>query len=724
MTANPDRGTVLSALTQVADDLSKEDWFGGLLKTEDVRRRKVHKNLSAHIESLQPADNLYRLGQDYVTSEEMLAKYKSIPRESIVTGIVAISITTALVVVAATISPFFYLLAFYALFLFMLPVALRDRWRKEEGVSYAPADKAKAATDLKRGMRSLIERSVREVIQPKFSRPQEDRVKVGDGAKLSTRVLESQRVATHYRPAIELHMLRTGGAAVGITGERGTGKSELLRSFCEPPVTGSVPEGEGTIGVIVAVPAAFEGLQFLMLVAERLARAVPGYQSPDEVRVRHRRNLAYIVASISLILLSGSALGLLLSQMPYYHWRFTSTDGWVIVGVTGIILYFVAIFLLRQSRRSFTRFKSGRRLSGRALKVQRSQVAHDAGRLMTRINFAETVTSQNQGSAGWGGISIQRSGQRTLSSLPLTEASLISEIKTLADKLAAVGYRTIIGIDEMDKLEGGKATDDFLNSIKQLFAVRSCSFLVTVSDSAWAKFVQRGINIRDALDSSLDAIEQIDALDFGETRSLLRHRDRRMSDSEVLFCYVVSGGLPREALRCAQSLAMRNSKEDSSHKLGEMAGWVLDKELDRLIDASKRQVSGWKGNKHEEVIRKLDDILQAWQSRPANNATASSLANGRPASGKISSRPSKGNLTGRLELMVLFYDVVRELFCGGASASRVSEFWEDGIIDIADRLAAIRRDIESDPTVAQRGLKAISREFHEIPISKAISTAG
>src|SRR4029077_758227 len=120
----------------------------------------------------------------------------------------------------------------------------------------------------------------------------------------------------------------------------------------------------------------------------------------------------------------------------------------------------------------------------------RSPIAEEAEQLVLRLGYAETETSQTEGSAGWAKIGLKLGRQRSLSSLPLTEASLVAEIESLSDKLERAGYRVIIGIDEMDKLEAGEATEEFLNNVKQLFAIPSCSFLVSVSNSAWASFVQ------------------------------------------------------------------------------------------------------------------------------------------------------------------------------------------------------------------------------------------
>lgn len=46
--------------------------------------------------------------------------------------------------------------------------------------------------------------------------------------------------------------------------------------------------------------------------------------------------------------------------------------------------------------------------------------------------------------------------------------------------------------------------------MKVLFPIRACSFLVSISESAWASFARRGLAIRDVFDSSLDTVVQVE----------------------------------------------------------------------------------------------------------------------------------------------------------------------------------------------------------------------
>lgn len=751
---------VKRTLTGRARELLEQSWFPELCRVEGANPGSVRHTLTTGLESLGREDNLYRLGEAYHQASAARARLRKIILLLSIAAVIpfAILLTASIIIndgssnadslflsITATVSASFLYGIFLGAFLY---------YNLEKNVAIRAAYK-RAATDIDRGMRSRVERTVQDTIVPKFDRPSSRVVQIGDGAKLSTRVGWGERIATRYRPAIELHMLRSGGAAVGITGERGTGKSELLRSFCEDPANSPGTGTDGTVGVLIAVPAAFQGAQFLALVAERLARAVPGYRTP-EIKWQHKwRAFGFTGLPAGAILL---ALGIATYDGKFSGFRLTHVELGVTGSAVGGLLIFsclmtlAALLILRLVSRNAkqpTAYTTG---SGSA--SARSGLGREAERLLQRLEYAETMTTQGEGSFGRGGLGLKLGRQRTLSTLPLTEAALVNEIKTLCDHLGQAGYRVIIGIDEMDKLEAGQATEDFLNSIKQLFTISSCSFLVSVSSSAWARFVQRGVDVRDALDSSLDAIERIDALDFLETRSLIRHRQELMSDSEILFCYVLAGGFPREVMRCAQSLAISNRDEEgNTHRLDLLAGRVLDREVDRLIEAARSAVADLKFHDRDTMLRKFDSTLTSWELAKkaplAADATHPAVAMAQAGSRALSDSqdPSDSDLIlMRLELMIRFFLVVRRLFCDSGSAADVAPApaaptptatpaqpggpevpggpeitaappgppdtgWRGDIEKICTGLAEVRRQLETDPTAAAVQLTEISRRL-------------
>jgi len=231
--------------------------------------------------------------------------------------------------------------------------------------------------------------------------------------------------------------------------------------------------------------------------------------------------------------------------------------------------------------------------------------------------------------------------------------------------------------------------------------------------------------LRDALDSSLDAIEPIGALDFIEVRSLILHRQVKMSDSQILFCYVLSGGLPREAMRFARSLATRNRDEEvKDHKLAVVASLVLDGEAKRLIDASRTVVANWPYDDRATMLRNLDHLYHWWRSGQGTEADPADdfswlgddsflwTCGGLPRI-SASLREEAQDSVVSLELMLRFLIGVKKLFCAEAGGGIAKYSNPEALASIANRLAVIRRVIETDAAGADRALKDIFEEMEK-----------
>jgi hypothetical protein len=343
----------------------------------------------------------------------------------------------------------------------------------------------------------------------------------------------------------------------------------------------------GSIGVFVALPAAVKGTDFLRLLARRLVEAVPGYESPQQKRLRARRIAAYAAGIIGPIVLWVGIMGTLDSSGVWFNWLWRPTTLWWIPVIVGFVLYFIGIRGLIATRRSQSR-PDGDRGDTVAKHQQKALVRH-ADDLMKRVRYTETLTAQAEGTLGWNKHGFTFARGRSLSELPLSEADVVAEIASVTDELDQAGYRVIVAIDEMDKLQTGDKAEGFLNSVKQLFAIRSCSFLVSVSSSAWMQFVRRSVDVRNVIESSLDGIEELEPFNFIETRSLIRHRRENLTDTQILFCHVLSGGIPREALRCARQLALESHQRHGGESLAAVAPRVLRNEVELLVDGLREQ---------------------------------------------------------------------------------------------------------------------------------------
>ena len=111
----------------------------------------------------------------------------------------------------------------------------------------------------------------------------------------------------------------------------------------------------------------------------------------------------------------------------------------------------------------------------------------------------------------------------------------------------------VIGIDELDKMEA-KDARKLLNDVKILFGVRHCYYLISVSEDALSTFERRGMPIRDVFDSSFDDVLHVAPLDIAQSQTLIQRRAVGLGEGAQLLCHCLSGGLPRELVRCARAI--------------------------------------------------------------------------------------------------------------------------------------------------------------------------
>jgi hypothetical protein len=677
-----------------ANALMEQAWFKSLLITEGVSQDRVNDEFESWLGQQGIQSDLLRLSARVVEQESRLRRYNEHSRGWILAwaGVTIASILVGVWAALASESAWWLLGGVWLLSaVTWVPFLVREHRRKRLHLEMAPADLSHALTDLDRSVRACLEKSVRLATQPVFVPPAQDQVTIGHGAALSSRAIPNQRVGTDSRTVIELHMLRSGGATIGVTGERGTGKSEVLRSFCDRPSPAASIDAGGTIGVFVPVPAAFDGVAFLRLVTRRLIEAVPGYATPQAVRSRNRRLFG------ALLIIGGIGLaifGLVGATGGADDMSDLDLGWWLVIGAGAFCYCLGLVFVPRASNllgklRTSTDSPNGRSEDA-SVKPARHEVARNACALMTRIRYAETLTSGKEASLSWGKVGLTRSAQRTLSEIPLSEVDLVAEFADLTESLELVGYRVIVGIDEMDKLAADESLTRFLNTVKLLFSVRSCSFLVSVSTSARGEFLRRGIVDRTVLDSSFDAVEEIAPFNFLETRSLLRHRDAQMSDGQILLCHVLAGGLPRETLRCAQVMARFNFERGGAQRLSTLAELIIDSRFDEALVGLCEEVTNW-----EDAARTpADQLLAGWNR--AWSGRKSSTCNLVWTEG-MGLAENKEHALRRLQLLWQFLELVRARFSppDEPAATPPPLTAADG-----DQMAKTRRHIQSDIDLA------------------------
>jgi len=135
--------------------------------------------------------------------------------------------------------------------------------------------------------------------------------------------------------------------------------------------------------------------------------------------------------------------------------------------------------------------------------------------------------------------------------LPLTLPDIVRQFRDFAESISRNG-RTLVCIDELDKIADPDDVEKFLNDVKAVFAIPNCLFVLSVSLDALRSFEKRGLPTRSAVDSSFDEIVRVGYLDWPSARLL---HIRRVTGVPVPFwaiCFCLSGGLPRDLVRAAR----------------------------------------------------------------------------------------------------------------------------------------------------------------------------
>lgn len=442
--------------------------------------------------------------------------------------------------------------------------------------------------------------------------PTQDRVEIDALAVFATRTAErSQVLEVGSIRAARQHLARRGGAVLGISGERGSGKSELIRTLCRSPEDETrVP----VVGAFVTAPTAPDVEAFTRVVVTAVCEAVPRFTSREAWigRLRRRAWRISLAAAGGIAAIVGWAR-LAGGRWPDPDWPLVATWGAALGGATlTVTVLAVAIDAASYARVTWSatrdiwaRHRPWKRderpaanrvrpsiFEAAALEQDRARALRSARQLHHEVRHLETLTTRRELGAGRWGLTAGAGSERALAAIPLTTTDLVNRLGQL---VATIGETAsvVVGLDELDRLEAGDQTDRFLNGIKQLFTVPCCSFLVSLSDSARVQFSRQGVDIMGVLDSSFDEVVEVSALDAHAARHLIRRRgELSMSDTQVLLCLALAGGRPRELLRQARALAgtQRGSGVVSTAVAAER---MVDDRWHRLREDAADLVTSW-----------------------------------------------------------------------------------------------------------------------------------
>jgi hypothetical protein len=381
------------------------------------------------------------------------------------------------------------------------------------------------------------------------------------------------------RVAAELGELldRFDGASIGVAGPRGSGKSTLVREYCDEVARGYGGYFEYEVlgwwrlrGILpgrqwsdltcfVAAPVDYVARDFVLHLFAAFCRAVIGEYGPRPpgapwsfaIVFWLRRAVSLLPPLLWRAVVCGAAGFALL------HWKHTIARSlsvpmrWPEYAALAVVclgaLDFVRLAAVRIRRWA-------RQLRGK----DEHALATAARRHLSQVRYLQTYTSGWSGTLQlpWGNASGQYSRGVAQAEQPHSYPEIVDEFRNFARSVAAVthlhGNRVFVGIDELDKIGSADQAEQFLNQIKGVFGIPHVYFMVSVSDDALAAFERRGLPLRNAFDSSFDEIMYVGPLSYDESRRLLYRRVIGLSEPFVALCHCLAGGLARDLIRAAR----------------------------------------------------------------------------------------------------------------------------------------------------------------------------
>ena len=379
--------------------------------------------------------------------------------------------------------------------------------------------------------------------------------------------------------AAELNGLldRFDGASIGVAGPRGSGKSMLIREYCDPGSAEevedigfdwswlwgySLPRRQGIdLRCLVAAPVDYAPRDFVLHLFAAFCRSVRGtYDRQVESLPRIvlgafwlRRVTWLLPALVARAVLFGGSAAALLYWKDDIARNLSVPQTWV--EYAAIALICVGVLSFAWSSASLLRLWA-RQARGR----DEASLAAAARKHLARVRYLQTFTSGWSGSLNLpgGGSSGQYTRNIARAEQPLSYPEIVDEFRDFARDVAADMHRhdgkVFIGVDELDKIGSAEQAERFLNEIKGIFGIPHLYFMVSVSDDALTAFERRGLPLRDAFDSSFDEIIHVGPLSYLESRRLLYRRVIGLSEPYVALCHCLAGGLARDVIRAARQV--------------------------------------------------------------------------------------------------------------------------------------------------------------------------
>lgn len=316
-------------------------------------------------------------------------------------------------------------------------------------------------------------------------------------------------------------------SAIGISGPRGIGKTTIMRVLC-------TRHQNHCVGVYVPAPVKYSPADFVRTIHQRTAEEIlqaHGATRPEPLLAQRNRVLSVrVIAAIGLLVCAAAVF--LLEGNVSLSWRQVERWGLVAVAIALATVLFLSYNTLRVQRR---RDKS-------PVSLARAE--------LERLAWSTRTQTSSKNALALRGLSLEDSSMTELVEREVSHLQRVDAFQKFAALYRTVSDRTIVvAVDELDKISTPEEAIDVINGLKDLMHSEGIHFLVSVSEDALARFALRGIPLRDAFDSTFDAIAEVDRFSVEDASELLERRVVGMPQVLAYYCHALSGGIPRDLIR-------------------------------------------------------------------------------------------------------------------------------------------------------------------------------
>ena len=432
-------------------------------------------------------------------------------------------------------------------------------------------------------IKEILQFELRQAINEKLELSYRLRTNITDGAGLQEGYDPLLEIDTEAHKQLEQLLKKMRHGSIGITGPRGAGKTTLINSINH---LDSVA-GNRHLIVSISAPVNYRPREFLLYLFSKICETTidaTNLQNSDEIirslPVISYRVLLFLLLGLSIwflgaifgspikiigikinIVLEGlfllSATGLFILSIYFSHLASNNIENWI---------HFLSANSNQEKEKNGVDFKWSH-----SKKVELNKKAEN---LLRKIHYQQTLSNSQSGAikltfweAAWGK---SRSIQENEMSLPEITFAYRDFIEWVT---VNYGCKYLIGIDEMDKIENHDDAQKFLSELKNIFSLKNCYYLVSISQDAMSDFELRGLPFRDIFESTFDEVIHIPLLNYYNARTIITRRIIGLPEPFAELAYCLSGGSPRELIRYLRKIIIKTSEkvvETESKSIGQI----------------------------------------------------------------------------------------------------------------------------------------------------------